>query len=131
MKKVDASINNSFEQSLVDNGYKWSPDTWKNSIRGFQKRITDIYGTKYFITGYHYNHHKLLDRADIEDEDSYSFDCQFTIERNGKDHTIDLHFNADFLENKLRPITTILEVEEFYEKFFRDFNCDYYETIEN
>jgi hypothetical protein len=45
-KTVDTSINNSFEQELVDSGYKWFTDNWKNSIRGFQKRITDKKGTK-------------------------------------------------------------------------------------
>ena len=34
--KLDKSINNDFEKELVDNGYKWFVDSYKNSIRGFQ-----------------------------------------------------------------------------------------------
>ena len=125
--KIDKSINNSFEQSLVDNGYKWFPDSWKNSIRGFQKKITDSVGIKYFITGYHYNHGKQLERTDLPDHDAYMFDCQFTLFESTQSQTIDIRFSADFNENKFREITTLKEVEDFYEKFWNNFECEYYE----
>lgn len=141
-ENIDLSYNNEFELQLKEAGYKWFKDNWKNSIRGFQKRFTDEKGTKYFITGYHYNHKKQLNRYDLEDKDSYSFDVQFQINKYkdfytdengnkqpiyGKSQTIDLHFSADFLPNKWRPVTTLKEVEEFYEKAWVDMNADYYE----
>lgn len=126
-KQVDSSVNNDFEKSLVDNGYRFFEDNWKNSIRGFQKKITDEYGTKYFITGYHYNHRKQLSRPDLEDKDSYCFDVQFRLEKQGKDACIDLRFSADFLPNEWRPVTTLQDVEIFYENAWNDMMADYYE----
>jgi len=126
-QSVDTSVNNDFEKSLVDNGYKFFKDNWKNSIRGFQKKIIDDYGTKYFITGYHYNHKKQLQRVDLEDRDSYSFDVQFRLEKQGKDACVDLRFSADFLPNEWRPITTLQDVEDFYENAWNDMMADYYE----
>lgn len=135
-KVVDTSANNDFERDLVNSGYKFFKDNWKNSIRGFQKKIVDEFGVKYFITGYHYNFGKTYENA--EDRDSYSFDVQFSIDQYrgvdsngdsiyGKSKTIDLRFSADFLPNKYRPITTLKEVEEFYEKSWNDMLADYYE----
>jgi hypothetical protein len=124
---VDTSVNNDFEKSLVDNGYKFFKDNWKNSIRGFQKRIKDNYGTKYFITGYHYNHKKQSSRLDLEDRDSYSFDVQFRINEKTKDFCIDLRFSADFLPNEWRPTTSLKEVEDFYENAWNNMMADYYE----
>lgn len=124
-QSLDTSVNNDFEKSLVDNGYKFFKDSWKNSIRGFQKKFTDEYGTKYFITGYHYNHGKQLSRPHLEDKDSYSFDVQFRINEKTKDACIDLRFAADFLPNEWRPITTLQDVENFYENSWNDMNADF------
>ena len=49
MIEVDKTINNSFEQELIDKGYKIFKDNWKNAIRGFQKKFTDEKGIRYFI----------------------------------------------------------------------------------
>jgi len=127
---VDKTINNEFEQSLIDAGYNFFQDNWKNSIRGFQKKFTDDAGIKYFITGYHYNHSKQLNRPDIRDFDSYCFDVQFTLNQytGTKQHQIiNIEFSADFLSNEWRPITTLKEVENFYEKTCLDMKADYYE----
>ena len=145
-ENIDVGYNNEFELQLKKAGYKWFKDYWKNSIRGFQKRFTDEKGTKYFITGYHWNFHKQFpERHDIENEDKYSFDVQFSINQyNGfntdenehkqpissKYQTVDIRFSANFLPNKWRPVTTLKEVEEFYEKAWKDMNADYYELNE-
>jgi hypothetical protein len=123
---IKTTYNNEFEKQLEAAGYKWFEDTWKNSLRGFQKRFRDERGTKYFITGYHWNFGITYpDRA--EDMDSYSFDVQFTVDSGGKSQTIDLRYSADVLPNKWRPVTTLEEVEQFYEKAWKDFGADYYE----
>lgn len=125
---IDKSFNNEFEKQLEEAGYKWFKDNWKNSRRGFQKRFRDEKGTKYFITGYHWNFGKAYpDRA--EDRDEYSFDVQFTI---SGDRTVDITYSATFLPTKWEhEITTLKDVEEFYEKAWRDMGADYYELKEN
>ena len=129
---LDKSINNEFEQTLIDNGYKFFQDNWKHSLRGFQKRFSDEKGTKYFITGYHYNFKKQFpERSDITDDgDRYNFTAQFIAEKRGKDKTIDVSYSADFIKNAYREITTLKEVEDFFEKMFIDFNFNYYELKE-
>lgn len=123
-------VNNDFEQTLVDNGYRFFKDNWKKSLRGIQKRFTDDKGTKYFITGYHYNYaiqfpdHESLSKDAAE---RYSFHVQFRYEKDGKDQTVDTTFGADFLPNEYRPVTTLKDVEDFFEKMFVDFGFDYYE----
>ena len=126
---IKTTFDNEFEKQLEAAGYKWFEDNWKNSLRGFQKRFRDERGTKYFITGYHWNFGLVYpDRAD--DRDQYSFDVQFIVDRGGKSQTIDLNYSADFLPNKWRPVTTLKEVEEFYEKAWKDFGAEYYELKE-
>lgn len=135
-EELDTSVNNEFEKKLVDSGYKFFKDNWKGSMRGFQKKITDKFGIKYFITGYHWNFGKKYTNA--EDRDSYSFDVQFQIEKYkgvdkdgesiyGKSKTVDINFSAYFLPNQWRPITELSEVEEFYENCWNDMMADYYE----
>lgn len=126
---IKTTYDNEFEKQLEAAGYKWFEDTWKNSLRGFQKRFRDDNGTKYFITGYHWNFGLVYpDRAD--DRDQYSFDVQFTVDKGGKSQTIDLRYSADMLPNEWRPVTTLKEVEEFYEKAWKDFGAEYYELNE-
>jgi hypothetical protein len=126
-KTIDKSFHNIFELQLKNAGYKWFPDNWKKSIRGFQKRFDDEKGTKYFITGYHYNLKKQgIDSA--PGDDRYSFDCQFTINKDGKSQTIDVQFSGDFLRNDYdRAVTTLKDAEDFYEKLWKDMECEYYE----
>lgn len=126
MTNVDVSINNEFEQEVVDNGYKWFTDNWNHSIRGFQKRVSDDLGVKYFITGYHYNH-AISFPDKVPYKDSYMFDVQFRINKEGKDQCIDVRFSAEFVLNKQEIVTTLNEVEEFYEKTWNDMKADYYE----
>lgn len=127
---IKTTFDNEFEKQLEAAGYRWFEDTWKNSLRGFQKRFTDERGTKYFITGYHWNFGLVYpDRAD--DRDQYSFDVQFIVDKGGKSQTIDLRYSADMLPNEWRPVTTLKEVEEFYEKAWKDFGAEYYELNEN
>ena len=130
MSEVDKTINNSFEQELIDNGYKIFKDNWKNSIRGFQKKFTDEKGIRYFINVYHYNYAKQIAGCNIEPVDTYSFDSQFRVDKNNKDACVDVTYSADMLPNKYRPVTTLQEVERFFDEFFVKFNVDYYETSE-
>jgi hypothetical protein len=131
METIKTTYDNEFEKQLEAAGYHWFKDHWKNSLRGFQKRFRDENGTKYFITGYHWNFGLVYpDRA--ENRDEYSFDVQFRIERGGKDHTIDLRYSAQHLPNDWgRPVVSLKEVEQFYEKAWKDFGADYYELKEN
>ena len=126
---IKTTYDNEFEKQLEEAGYKWFEDNWKNSLRGFQKRFRDDLGTKYFITGYHWNFGEKY--PDMENRDQYTFDVQFRINKDGKDQTIDLKYSADMLPNQWRPVTTLKEVEEFYEKAWKDFGADYYELNEN
>jgi len=125
---IKTTYDNEFEKQLEEAGYKWFEDNWKNSLRGFQKRFRDDKGTKYFITGYHWNFGEKY--SDMENRDQYTFDVQFRINKDGKDQTIDLKYSADMLPNQWRPVTTLKEVEQFYEKAFNDFGADYYELNE-
>lgn len=123
---IKTTYDNEFEKQLEEAGYRWFEDMWKNSLRGFQKRFRDERGTKYFITGYHWNFGLTYpDRA--ENRDQYSFDVQFRIKENSKDQTIDIKYNADFLPNPYREVTKLTEVEDFYEKMWKDIGADYYE----
>ena len=123
---IKTTYDNEFEKQLEAAGYKWFEDGWKNSLRGFQKRFTDEKGTKYFITGYHWNFGlQFPGRADVRD--TYSFDVQFVIKRDGKEMTIDLKYNADHLPNPYREVVSLKEVEEFYEKAWKDMGAEYYE----
>ena len=128
---VDTTFNNEFEAQLEAAGYRWFQDRWKGSRRGFQKRIRDEKGTKYFVTGYHWNFGKTFpDRA--PDRDQYSFDVQFKVDEAGKDNCIDIQFGGDFLPNEYgRKVTTLKEVEEFYERMWEATNAEYYEYNDN
>lgn len=124
---IDTSFNNEFEKQLEEAGYHWFTDHFKKSLRGFQKRITDENGTKYFITGYHWNLAKIFPEKEFIDKDTYSFEVQFTIDENEKAQGITIKFNAEFLSNDLNiPLTTLKEVEEFYEKMWNTLKPDYY-----
>ena len=138
--KVDESVNNAFERIIVDKGYKWFHDTWKKSLRGFQKKITDWHGIKYFITGYHYNMKiQIPNNKNIPEGDSYTLTAQFR-----KDNvTVDIVYSDDFVkkldttvtdpfENKLNnelpaEVGDIENAELFFEKMWNNFNFDYYE----
>lgn len=127
-------INNEFEQTLIDNGYRFFKDNLKNSIRGIQKKYTDEKGVKYFITGYHYNFAKqfphILDSTNTESlkKDKYTFESQFIKEKEGKAETVNVSFSAEFLPNSERPASSLKEVEDFFEKIFKDFGFNYYEV---
>jgi hypothetical protein len=125
---VDTSINNDFEKELVENGYKWFTDNWKKSIRGFQKKVTDEKGVKYFLTGYHYNFSRQFP-ATNDNLDRYNFDVQFRKDDSEKNtsKTIDIHYSTDFIPNKYRNTTSLKEAEEFYEKIWQEMSFDYYE----
>jgi len=123
LPKIDQAFHNDFERQLEAAGYRWFRDDWKSSIRGFQKKFTDEKGVKYFITGYHYNHYKQgLSQA--ANRDVYSFDSQFTIE-NEKEPWIDIQYHADFLDDEYRPVSTLKDAEDFYEKIWASLGCRY------
>jgi len=147
MEEVDKSYNNEFELQIQELGYKWFRDNWKNSLRGFQKKFIDEKGIKYFITGYHYNFGKTYPHLKDENskKDSYTFDVQFILDKYsgftedehnfkqpiyGKSQCVNIEFSADFLPNQWRPLTTLKEVEEFYEKMWNNLGCPYYELNE-
>lgn len=118
---------NKFEEELIGNGYNFFKDTFKNSIKGIQKRFTDENGTKYFITGYHYNFSKDFPERDFDDYDRYAFTVQFSYEGESKSKTVDISYSADFVENKWRPLTTLKEVEDYFENIWVITKAEYYE----
>jgi hypothetical protein len=119
-------IRNRFEQELVDNGYKFFKDSWKNSLRGIQKKFEDQHGVKYFLTVYHYNHKEQGIPTD-SGLDRYLFTSQFRLNKDGKDQTVDIDFSADFLPNPHRPISTLSDAENFFDRMFVLMKADYYE----
>lgn len=125
---VDKTIYNSFEQELIDSEYTIFKDYLKNSIRGFQKKFTDENGIKYFISIYHYNYNKQIPGWNTESGDVYSFTSQFRINKNNKDACVDITYNAEMLPNKYKSVTSLKEIEQFFEDFFIKFTADYYEV---
>lgn len=120
-------IRNSFEQEMIDKGYNVFTSSFNNALRGFQRKITDDIGKKYYITIWHYNHAEQLERDDIPKEDSYTADCQFRFDKKGKDATCNVEYWADVLPNEFRDVTTLSDIEQFYEDFFNKMKPDYYE----
>ena len=132
MGEVDKTIYNEFEQLMIDSGYRFFKDHWKDSVRGIQKRFEDDKGTKYFITAYHYNFSKQFpERKDIQDKDSYSFTAQFHLDGLGKSQCINIEYSAQFFPNEYWQTTSLEEVETFFEKMFVDSGADYYSTYDN
>lgn len=107
-------IRNEFEQSLVDNGYTVFTHNHKDAIKGFQKKVVDEEGVRYFITIYHYNHREQLQRDDIPKGDSYSSCTQFTFGDNVSD--------ISFFGREL----SVESIEDFFYKCWTSLQPDYY-----
>ena len=120
-------VRNSFEQELFDTGYRTFKSSFKSALRGFQKRITDKKGTKYFITIWHYNHAEQLGRDNIPKGDSYTADNQFRFDKDGKDVTCNIEYWGDVLPNEWRETTTLKDIEDFFESFWKKMKPQYYE----
>lgn len=125
---MDTTIRNNFEQEMIDNGYKIFKSSFNNSLRGFQKKFTDKKGVKYFITVWHYNHSEQLGLENIPKGDSYTADTQFRFDNGGKDNTCDIEYWGDVLPNEWRPVTTLKDIEDFFETFWKKMKPDYYES---
>lgn len=127
---VDKTIYNSFEQELIDNGYRIFSSSIKSAIRGFQKRFDDDFGKKYFITIWHYNlkkQHPEFTTAPAGD--SYTFDLQFRLNKRKKEITVDLDIWGKVLPDEYEgEIITLNEMEEFIEKTWINFGKPYYES---
>ena len=124
-------IRNSFEQEMIDKGYKTFKSGFNNSLRGFQKPFSDDKGKRYFITIWHYNHAEQLDRDDIPKKDSYTADSQFRFEKQDKDATCNVEFWGDVIPNEYKSLTTLKDIEDFFEKFWYLMKPDYYENYLN
>lgn len=129
MSELDKTIYNSFEQELIDNGYKIYSDHFKHAIRIFEKKVVDKKGIKYFIHIYHYNYNKQFPEWDDSIEDRYTATSQLRLDKEGKDICIDISYSGDVLPNEYRPVTTLQEIEKFFEEFFVHFKVDYYEKF--
>jgi hypothetical protein len=125
---LEKEIRNSFEQEMIDNGYKIFKSSFNNSLRGFQKRFDDKKGKKYFITIWHYNHSEQLGLENIPKGDSYTADTQFRFDNEGKDNTCNIEYWGDVLPNEWRPVTTLKDIEDFFETFWKKMKPDYYES---
>jgi len=120
-------IRNTFEQKMVDNGYNIFKSSFKTAIRGFQKKIKDDKGIKYFITIWHYNHAEQLQRDDILQGDSYTADSQFRFNKTIKDATCNIEYWGEVLPNEYWEVITLKDIEDFFEDFFNKMKPDYYE----
>jgi hypothetical protein len=129
MEKVDKNIYNSFEQLLIDSGYKIYPDFLYNSIRLFEKKVVDNIGIKYNIHVYHYNFSKKYpEQVNIPPGDSYAFKCQFQTGSCDDDSSV---INIERSNNNKKTIShpgvVLRESEDFFEKMFSCFSFEYYE----
>lgn len=114
---MEPQIRNEFERSLLDSGYKIFSQNINSAIRGFQKRITDEIGVKYFITIYHYNHAEQLGREDIPKGDTYTAETQFYF---GEATSHLSYWGKDI---------ALEDIENFFESFWKSMNPDYYEKF--
>ena len=125
---MEREIRNNFEQEMIDNGYKIFKSSFNNSLRGFQKRFDDKKGKKYFITIWHYNHSEQLGLENVPKGDSYTADTQFRFDNGGKDNTCNIEYWGDVLPNEWRAVTTLKDIEDFFETFWKKMKPDYYES---
>lgn len=125
---METKIRNNFEQEMIDKGYKIFKSSFNNSLRGFQKRFDDKKGKKYFITIWHYNHSEQLGLENLPKGDSYTADTQFRFDNGGKDNTCNIEYWGDVLPNEWRPVTTLKDIEDFFETFWKKMKPDYYES---
>lgn len=120
-------LNNSFEEEMNNRGYKIYDDNYYNSIRLFQKKVTDAFGTRFYINCYHRNYYKQGIIYDVEqDYDRYSFEVQFNLDSK-KEQTINISYSGDMLPNPYREVTTLDDVEVFFDNMFIYLNAKYYE----
>lgn len=125
---METKIRNNFEQEMIDKGYKIFKSSFNNSLRGFQKRFDDKKGKKYFITIWHYNYSEQLGLENLPKGDSYTADTQFRFDNGGKDNTCNIEYWGDVLPNEWRPVTTLKDIEDFFETFWKKMKPDYYES---
>ncbi len=107
-------INNSFEQEMIFRSYQIFQDNYKNAIRGFQRKISDGKGTKYFINIYHYNHRKQIGSPNIPEGDSYTASVQFDFGN--------ATCNVDYWGT-----INLHDIEHFFETFWQKMKPEYYE----
>ena len=114
-------------------GYKRFKSTIKPNVAfGLQKRFDDETGKKYFITVWVYDneddyHSQFMNLPQWKDQFSrYSFQPDVQFERDNTPFDVTLYFrNSEKWE-----VTSIEYVEKFYEKMWKDMDCDYYEKWE-
>lgn len=123
-------INNDFEQGMINRGYRIWRNNNDSAIRLFQKPFSDIYGIRYYLTCKHYNYYKQNVTVNIEhDYDRYSFSAQFEINDNTTENTIDISYYGDMIPNKHRDITSLDDIEIFFENMFLYLNAKHYELF--
>ena len=127
--KVDKTIYNSFEQEMIDSGYKIFSSSISHAIRGFQRRFDDDFGKKYFITVWHWNHGKQHPEwSNAPNQDTYQFTTQFRVNKNKKELTVDIDVAAKVLPSEYNTeLTTLSELETFFEKTWNNMGKPYYE----
>lgn len=101
-------------------GYRKYPNRLKQYARGmYQKRFDDTEGQKYFINFYEYDNRKDGRHLHpIMNIFSYSSSAQFN-DRHGNT------FNVECLTND-----SIESVEAFFERVWRQLDCEYYELFD-
>lgn len=93
--------------------------------KAFQKKYTDEGGIKYFITCYEHDWSNIPDHRRPYPK-SWEFDGQFELEdgRTFNFETVGWFFFPTQWGHK---VCTLNDVEEFFEKMWRNMNCVHYE----
>jgi maltodextrin utilization protein YvdJ len=125
MTEKEKKERDDFEKSLLDAGYRKFKDQLYNAQYGLQKRIVDENGTRFFINCYRYN---PAESYNLEETHDYTFKVQFTKFEETKDQTIDMSFSATWFKNQYnRELTSLEDVEDFFNAMWSNNNFDYYE----
>lgn len=122
-------IRNSFEQNMIDSGYKVFKSSFKSALRGFQKKFIDDHGIKYFITIWHYNHFEQLERPDVPNRNTYTADTQFRFTKGTVESTCNIEywgFIEPIKDSKI-GLLTLKDIEIFFENAFNKLKPEYYE----
>lgn len=105
-------------QILLANGYKRFPTNSINhplAVCGYQKRVEDDKGIKYFINAYEYNFEDLHNYPGSKI--SYQFEEQFKLHD-------DEAVRVTYLYNKTKALK---DIEDWFENTFKNLSCIYYE----
>lgn len=104
-------------EELLNSKYKRFPTNSINhplAVCGYQKKVTDDTGIKYFINAYEYNFESNYSKVN---KIRYQFEEQFVLANNEA-------VIVTYLYDQSR---TLVEIETWFENVWLNLNCNYYE----